>query len=435
ARKKEEERKNQKEKAKEGGKDDVAKENSATQPTDESGTSGGKKKPKQQMEATGGHWGMLIVDKTQHLAYWVDSALGLETEGKKLKIASMFHAGRCAGKILCGIDAILSTRDGFEKGTFDARTLKYVPHQRQHNTTQNDVGACGPFAFSFLEHLYTNKAKMNNLKTSFPRSRRDQLRFNSLNSRREIRRLIHQEDDSQNSSKMPFGLTPAAVRALGLLDVDTLLQRLRPFRCKPMIDTYESVQPGPDQDSESDDDDEDNEDAGGDDENNDEGDPDNVGGDSNNSSDDDDDAPWKSIQGMKEILKGEIDQKPGLYSACTSKRQRYQLAWNLHVEHKTLKDTKYPPPEGTRVPKILAPDNIEILPKDFADERAVPTESLPDWAHANANLLKRLFINEKSEEVCIRAALQVLSGISFDNETDNRLKAIWIKEPGLFGDK
>ncbi|KAH7072459.1 hypothetical protein FB567DRAFT_411006, partial [Paraphoma chrysanthemicola] len=369
----------------------------------------------------GFHWGVMVIDRSRNEARWLDGHLKLSpgrSNPRKLRIGHMFNAGRAAGKILRGYDKIMN----HNPGDFDARTLKYVPHDVEDNAFQDDEGsACGPYAFAILRYLFDNPPFLEDLRQTFLQSKWDdhsrKMRFNSWLTRLDMQDLIRKEAlKTEALDDLPHKLTARVLKSLSTEDILNLFDWFREFEQKrpaaESIDTF---------------------DDGGDDINNDGdagGGGGGGGGDSGDGNDDDDDAPWKSRPGMEEILLDEINQKPELYSACTSNKQRYQLAWSLHISE-TLEATKHTPPEATRIPKILAPDNVETLPKDFADERAVPTKSLLDWVHANANLLKRLIINEKSEEVCIRAALQVLSGISFDSETDDRLKEIWIKEPEL----
>jgi len=192
-------------------------------------TSAPEKDPPRGPKLHGNHWGFLVVDKTRKVAHWVDSAVTLRNDGNKLKIGHMYNAAVVAGKVLCGIDAILATQEGFEKGKFNASTLKYTPQQARHNISRvRDEGPCGPFMFAFLEHIYANRTKMNNLKASFPRSRRDRLTFDSFAQRQEIQRLIGIEAESHGS--IAYHLTPEVLHVLKPITLEQLKNSLDAFR-------------------------------------------------------------------------------------------------------------------------------------------------------------------------------------------------------------
>jgi hypothetical protein len=202
----------------------------------------------------GSHWGILIVDKQEKVAHWVDSLVTLRPN---FKIAHMFRAARVAGKVLCGIDSVLSTQENFEKGTFDARTLKYVPQQGSHNSTRGDHGACGPFMFAFLEHVFRYPKKLNSLRASFPRSGMNKINFHSLMARREIRGLIMQEVESRDN--MPFHLTQDLLHAFSLVPVDHLVRTVEALQGRPPLPPRSTKSnKGRNNNKDNDDDDDDN---------------------------------------------------------------------------------------------------------------------------------------------------------------------------------
>ncbi|OAL03514.1 hypothetical protein IQ06DRAFT_108331 [Phaeosphaeriaceae sp. SRC1lsM3a] len=186
--------------------------------------------PRQLFSSIGGHWGLLIVDKTNKVAHWVDSRLTLRTQGGETKIRHMFLPGAVAGKVLAGIDEVLSTRDGFVKGQFDASTLKYTPQTCRHNRTRNDGGACGPFIFAFLRHLYDNPTKLENLKASFSRRKLGNLIFNSEEDRKAIQNLIRQGNESEE--ELPFMLTCELLYALNVISGEHLKRVVDKFQGK-----------------------------------------------------------------------------------------------------------------------------------------------------------------------------------------------------------
>jgi hypothetical protein len=342
---------------------------------------------KKTVDSVGNHWGVLIVDKTQHVAHWVDSAVGLKSVGKKLKIDHMFRTGRFAGKVLCGIDIILSTRDDFEKGKFDANTLKYVPQQGLHNTTRNDAGPCGPFAFAFLDHIYTNRAKMNNLKASFPSSRRDQLRFNSLNQRREIRRLIQQEAESQNPEAPPLGITLDILRILRLPDVDDIVNRVRAFQSKAPAHHPGASVPG------------------------------------------DAEAFTEEELEIIEIMKQDMAERPQEYKGLSEKEA---LEFFLASQDYAAVAMRIEPPLRTLESLLDYPDGVIEIPQDFANTQEVPAGRLKEWQLANIDRFEQLKLGDNAGELTIRAVLQVLSGVEFSRESPRRLENIWLSDYPLF---
>jgi hypothetical protein len=151
----------------------------------------------------GSHWGLLIVDKQTKVAQWVDSLISFQSHtGHRLKITAMNDAGIAAGRVLSGIEAV--HRPGstqFTKGGFQAKTLKYAAQLEHDNSCFADGGACGPFMFAFLEHIFARTAKMGDLRAMFPPRRKRATRFDSL--------AVRQESQDLSSKKL---IRPASFR-------------------------------------------------------------------------------------------------------------------------------------------------------------------------------------------------------------------------------
>jgi hypothetical protein len=128
---------------------------------------GPSKDPEPHTKAHGNHWGLLMIDKQERRARFIDSSLTLVNSTKhpgRQRIQQMRPAGQVAGWILCGIERLL----GPEKGRCDAKTAKYVPHQNRNNEFKGDPGACcGPYMFAFLEYLYKNPTYLPRLRRTF----------------------------------------------------------------------------------------------------------------------------------------------------------------------------------------------------------------------------------------------------------------------------
>jgi hypothetical protein len=184
------------------------------------------------MHQHGAHWGILIVDKEKNVAHYVDSHLDLREIGtgrqRRWKLRHMFHSATVAGKVLCGIDDILATQEGHEKGNFDATTLKYTPHDRNDNSfSGRDDGPCGPFMFAFLEHF----GAKTDLRAAFRRSRKGRLRFNSKVARDQLRALVEQE--VAVGEGLPYQLNVDLLRILNALPYDHVKKIVRDFRGEP----------------------------------------------------------------------------------------------------------------------------------------------------------------------------------------------------------
>lgn len=143
------------------------------------------------------HWGLLIIDKNKNTARWLDGHLTVEERpgGEEDRIVRMYDAGRAAGKVLRGVDRIL----GQPEKTFNACTLKYVPHDKTNNACKEDRGACGPYMFAILDFLLNqDKSRVlgrldNTFRKTKKATRAGNLAFNSKATRDYIITRIRNE--------------------------------------------------------------------------------------------------------------------------------------------------------------------------------------------------------------------------------------------------
>jgi uncharacterized membrane protein YgcG len=175
-------------------------------------------KPGALTTTNGCHWGLLVVDRKRNDARWLDGHLTLGRKhhrSNKLSIKHMFHAGTAAGKILCGLEQVM----GREPGSFTARTLKYVPHDKANNTYQEDPGPCGPYLFALLRYLFAYPEYLENLEDTFKRSEWDQhcidMNFDSLSARLDMQDIIREEvAKTESVDDLPYNLTARILRLL-----------------------------------------------------------------------------------------------------------------------------------------------------------------------------------------------------------------------------
>ncbi|KAI4947821.1 hypothetical protein J4E86_008337 [Alternaria arbusti] len=446
------------------------------------------KKPNELPEvlpAIGNHWGLLVVDKQTKTARWIDGNITLVIrDGKNDRFPpDMSRAATVAGKILCGIEQLL----GPERGKYNAKTAKYVPHQSENNSFRHDHGACGPYVVAFLEYLY-QRNRLSHLRTLFGKRKKEQhcndLDFDSLYTRVEMQRIIQvQSEKDAKADELSLKMTPDVFR---ILDpkvvapwVATAWRDRTGMSDRPpgLFDRYEfqkhsargkrsgggsgsggvdgggggrGSRPGggnggrrptpPPEKNVWDTDDEDEDDTYIDDLN----DPQNT-------------------QASKNILRGFIRERPGHYRGCTTKEEAYRLAW------RTMKDedkkaaaeaaatlaaagnpraggdpppgddpppTTNNPPHRSYLPLLNRPDTITDIPADFADEQAVPSEQIKLWRESNLERIERCQLGNKATEdgISMRAILQALSGASFSDESNDRLTSTWLKDPDVFTD-
>lgn len=191
-------------------------------------------------EKHGSHWGLLVIDKKEKVARWVDSIttmVEVETPDNptQWRFQNMHPTARAAGKILCGFDTLLGEEHGFPQGGFTTGTLKWNPNQWEDNASGGDQGPCGPFMFAFLEYILERATTLDSVGVSkmFPRSQKGRIQFDSIRARHEIRRLIQQEGvkpDAKKSVGLPFGLTSDILRIL--MPVEQFQQSIDVFQGK-----------------------------------------------------------------------------------------------------------------------------------------------------------------------------------------------------------
>jgi len=436
----------------------------------------------------GNHWGLLVVDKESKTARWIDGNIKLVTiNGKRERLPpDMSRAATVAGKILCAIEQVL----GLERGRYNAKTAKYVPHQFDDNSFKADGGACGPYVVAFLEYLYKDSSPyLRHLGAAFRRRNKTQhcdgLAFDSLYTRVEMQKIIqNKSEEDAKAGELSLKMTPDVFRILNPKVVAPWVATAWRDRIgKPdtprLFDKYvfrkhaargnrhggggggggdggggggggRRSRPGggnggrrptpPPEKNVWDTDDEDEDDTYIDDLN----DPQNT-------------------QASKNILRGLIRERPDRYRGCKTKEQAYKLAWRtMKAEHEkaaaeaaaTRAATGNPraggdpppgddpppatgnPPHRSYLPLLNRPDTITDIPADFADEQAVPSEQIKLWRESNLERIERCQLSNKATEdgISVRAILQVLSGATFDDESKDRLTNIWLKDPDLFTD-
>ena len=448
-----------------------------------------QKNSKHGPSATGAHWGLLVVDITKRKSQWFDGLLTLQPSPShpgKQRITVMLAAGKVAGKILCGIEQLL----GSERGTFVAKTAKYVPHQHADNKTLDDPGACGPYMVAFLEYLYKNPKYLSELHRSFRAGNWDKHRqdmgFHSLYTRVNMQKWIQDQYEQSQEDELPLKMTPEVFRILRPKILGPLLATAyRAFDGRRDVVNFDAFEFSPGGRGRSD--------KGG-------GPgkgarpgagkaappgkappglgkappgtgkgapPGSSGGSSPDSSegfspgsenngkkiydtddeDDDDNFIYNNnepeISISKEFLRAEIRRNLQAYDGIGTKKEYYRRAFEILRERqkaaekpKVVVENPAPQiPQRRYQSKLSLPASISGLPLDFGDEKMVSPEQLEVWRKANKNVLEGLGLDDKAKKatnVSFRAALHVLSGITFDDETDDRLSDIWLDDPEVF---
>jgi hypothetical protein len=167
------------------------------------------------------HWGFMVIDKSKRDARWFDGALRLKRKKykpEKLRIDHMWLAAGAAGLTLRGFDRLIGNKPKY----FEARTLKYVPHDIDDNGCNDDEGsACGPYMYAMLHYLLKHPSYLENPGRTFVRRRWDhhvkQMKFNSLVTRVDMQHIISQEaEKNQLPGELAYRLTVPVIKALGL---------------------------------------------------------------------------------------------------------------------------------------------------------------------------------------------------------------------------
>ncbi|KAF2999868.1 hypothetical protein E8E13_007982 [Curvularia kusanoi] len=189
--------------------------------------------------ACGNHWGLLVIDKQNHVARWVDSLISLRRKpgkSKRPKFNTMHPTARVAGQVLRGFDALLGEEEGFPVGEMTASTLPYNPNQNQHNDATLDEGACGPFMFEMLEYILRRASTLDEIGILEMFPRYGCVRFNSINARREIQRLIRLE--AEKSSEADESKEPNNRPLPFILSHEALLEVLTPEQLRRVVYAY-----------------------------------------------------------------------------------------------------------------------------------------------------------------------------------------------------
>lgn len=159
------------------------------------------------MMASGGHCGLLIIDKRKKTARWIDGNLTLtpsENKPGRMKINHMFVAGAVAATMVRGVERVL----GLEHGAFHTKTIKYVPNQSEHNAFKSDGGAsCGPYLIAFLEYVLSKNGRLANVDNVFKvetwKRNCEVMAFDSLKTRVHMQEIIQKKSEKLSGEKEP----------------------------------------------------------------------------------------------------------------------------------------------------------------------------------------------------------------------------------------
>ncbi|RMZ73337.1 cysteine-type peptidase [Pyrenophora seminiperda CCB06] len=391
----------------------------------------------------------------------------------------MLDTGRVAGKILGGLEKVL----GPERGRFEAKTAKYVPHQKHNNQCKADPAPSGPYVVAFVKYLYENPSYFEALRRSFKigdwdKNRKD-MEFDSLRTRIEMQELFrHEHEKSQSVGELPLKITPEVFRILGPKILGPLLATAyRGFDGRQDVVDFDTFRWNGDEDyppgegSQSDEGDPPGERSQGDKGNKPSENPppprddDKEMYDTDEEDDDDDDFTYypndpESVI-SKAVLRNEIRENTQLYSGIRTKQEYYRRAYeNVRGIERTVRETppiaqetqsivretqsivrETPPPEEESPPqrkyksKLKLPPGISALPSDFGNEQVVSNTELDAWRNANTELLKSLGLDDrarKANHTSFRAGLHALSGVTFPDEKAGRLVDIWLNDDEVF---
>ena len=364
----------------------------------------------------GAHWGLLIIDKTEKVACWVDSYIKLERISgyhNRFKM-TMLPAAIVAGKVLCGFDTLLGEENGFPTGGFTTSTLKYVPQQWDDNNYIGvDGGPCGPFTFAFLEHIFERATLLDRvgLRKMFPRSKQNRLKFNSMHARQEMRRLIQQE--SEQPDAMPLQLSLDLLRILNILSVDNVQRAVDAYRNKevtPAMPTSSkraalpaSFKPDPTFLAAFEQDKVDNPEAYED-----------------CAEDDEALMVFYTLQRSMDAHANSANGK-NKESNITDIYLGRHLYRNVPLDNPTV----WPAPETDQ---SIWPRTFKQLP-DFATLKSLP---LASWVNKNKEVRDHMDTDKKHSNTTTRAMLHVKFKKTFLAEPDNNSKAVWIHDQTVF---
>jgi hypothetical protein len=176
---------------------------------------------KPEQAALGEHWGMIIVDKKQQDARWLDGDLRIEIDQAtgKHKISYQYGAATAAGRALCGYDMVMRQ----EGGKFKTSTLRYVPNDREDNKFEGDQGAaCAPWVFAMLRYILQNPNFLTDrggLRRAFRKKRKEKhvrkMAFDSKQARIDMQTLVANELEKEETiEELPHRLSVPALKAM-----------------------------------------------------------------------------------------------------------------------------------------------------------------------------------------------------------------------------
>lgn len=383
----------------------------------------------------GAHWSFIVVDmrNEEHpTARYVDGMVSPRRIGNgRWRIDGININGAVAGEVLRGFENCL----GLERGSFAARTLKFVPHMSRANAFRGDHGPCGPHLYAFLDHILAHKTTLidPDLQTTYNNeatraTRATELGFDSRATRRRVAEELQEERrnlEAQHPERSVANLTPEVLRSL--MTVGELIKLARsavassPFAHSSYGGLDDSL-------------------AG-------------------NGGDDDKNGEFGDPPVPKIFLLEEIKANPDTYKGITSDNDRYAIAHAALIERQKIAENKGAAPAkiatsnglnttevfvgkylyrnvplGDRViwpalqKNITFPGGFSIMP-DFA---AISQSSLKRWVNTYADIQKLVSFKEDGWEAAASALLHLKIYKTFLNQSDKKLEGFWIKDRAVF---
>ncbi|ENI02227.1 hypothetical protein COCC4DRAFT_202118 [Bipolaris maydis ATCC 48331] len=452
--------------------------------------------------ASGGHCGLLVIDKRKKTARWIDGKLTLSPSRNKpgrMKINHMFVLGAVAATMVRGVERVL----GLEHGSFHAKTVKYVPNQSEHNSFKRDGGAsCGPYIIAFLEYVLSTKGRLADFDNVFKvgnwKRNCEGMAFDSLKTRVHMQEIIQNKSEKlQGEEEPPLKLSKEVYGILRPKVLGTLVaarwREWEGMRDRIDFDDYKfgggkrrrgrgrrsgggsSGNSGSGRGSSNGGGGGGGGSSGGDDSN--DSDKGDIGNDEaeeeariiNLIETDEEDLDDNFFDPQdpaadpvsKKHLRDEIRSQLKNYIGMPTKDGAYLRAFEIQKEaakviefnnstrvapepasrtapRTTPKPTSTPDPaRPTRISILQYPEGITTAPLDFASTSEVPSKTLLLWRLANIERIDACQLGSKTTEdgISVRAILQVLSGVEFGKEPDERLTKIWINDPEVFNRK
>ncbi|KAJ8113185.1 hypothetical protein OPT61_g4636 [Boeremia exigua] len=368
-------------------------------------------------QGQGSHWSFVFVDRrdaANPAAYYVDGMVRpIRKRNGRWTVHGIRLNGKVAGKVLRGFDTLLE----LEEGNFVAATLKFVPHMWNSNASEDDIGACGPHLYAFLDHILSRKTAMIDPglqatynDEAFRTARATELGFDSVAIRAKFADELMQERWQQEAlqpNNFLNNLTPHVLR--DLMTADGLIELVRT--------TAKSLNPG-----------------------------------RNDSNSSDDEAEnYGNPPILKSLLKEEIENNPDLYRGLSNLAERYELAHSSLVARQKQHDADQKPNTKTfylgsdlyrNVPlndTYLWPEwetNLEYfagtakqLPQ-FTDIGVTP--QLVSWVNKIGAIKNQIDRNKDGWEFTARAMLHFRFKRSFLGEPDAHFETTWSRDKAAF---